>query len=713
MEYGKVRASVDSVLPGAKLIQLKGFANGNENYNVAKETITKGYTKEDFQGLSDKQADIRDMGKYWIGAVISMGYIVIDSDNAAEGERIYRLLKGEDISFHAIRTPKGHQFIFKYTGEPFNQSVKWFTTLGVTIDTRNAQKGYIVFPTDNTEGRVIEHVSNKPLDELPHYLIPRRVADSIRDNNTGFIDTFSLNDGSRDVMMTKWRGRFWAWNMNEEQYRESMLLIWKYFIDDKDSFLEQQMEKHIEKGMEFVYTPALKTSNELQTINSGDWWVISDKGSQKFLHYVMADYIAENFNIIRYGDESGILYYYDNNDGFYKMDPHWKLLNWQIRTLDKTLTIQQVKEVATSIYESAPVIKEWHRTHIPLKNGLWDIEKRELVPFTHDVFLDYKINIDWNADAYSGFIDETLNKISNLDVPTRANLEECLGSIISPDLLSRFVWFLFGRTAHNGKSFFLYLISQLLSDNFISTLSPHDVAKSQFKISEMYGKKVNLVDEVGDRAIPDFDKIKLLITGGLATIEFKGKGGFTVKLEVPQVWASNFFPNIKEEGDQVNRRLEIIPFDFNFKNDPNKLADTVAERKASSDQSKEYLLKLAIEGMYRLIENDGNPSPNEKRNQQKEEFKQNNDKLGEWLDTRNIIAADGCYNEIDYMSATEIYKLYTSWCFENDERFPYGKTRFKNEMMKRFNLTCIKKRLIDVKTGKEVGNPVVRYVIKE
>ncbi|EKN69284.1 hypothetical protein BABA_10491 [Neobacillus bataviensis LMG 21833] len=66
----------------------------------------------------------------------------------------------------------------------------------------------------------------------------------------------------------------------------------------------------------------------------------------------------ENFRIIRYGDENGVLYYYDNNDGFYKMDTHWKLLNWQIRTLDKTLTIQQVKEVATLIYESAPVIKE-------------------------------------------------------------------------------------------------------------------------------------------------------------------------------------------------------------------------------------------------------------------------------------------------------------------------------------------------------------------
>ncbi|EKN69283.1 phage associated DNA primase [Neobacillus bataviensis LMG 21833] len=266
-EYGKVRATVDSILPGAELIQLKGFANGNESYDVAKETITRGYTKDKFQGLSDKTADLKVMGQYWIGAVVPKGYIVIDSDNAAEGERIYKLLKSEGISFHSIRTPKGYQFLFKYTGEPFNQSVKWFTTLGVTIDTRNAQKGYIVFPTDNTEGRVIEHISGTDLDELPHYLIPRRVADSIRDKETGFIDTFLLDDGSRDVMMTKWRGRFWAWNMDEEQYRESMMLIWKYFIDDKDSFPDRQMDKHIAKSMEFEYTPAIKKSNMLQSIN--------------------------------------------------------------------------------------------------------------------------------------------------------------------------------------------------------------------------------------------------------------------------------------------------------------------------------------------------------------------------------------------------------------------------------------------------------------
>jgi putative DNA primase/helicase len=445
-----------------------------------------------------------------------------------------------------------------------------------------------------------------------------------------------------------------------------------------------------------------------------DWWVMNSRGTFVFKHHIMTSHIKQNFTVIRYGDESGILYYYDTDEGFYKMDNNLRLLNQTIRQLDETLTIQQVKEVAIAVYESSKIVKQWHRTHIPVKNGLWDIEQKKLVPFSANVYIDYKIDINYNPLAHSEFIDQTLNKLSNHHVPTRRNLEECLGSIVSPELLTRFIWFLFGRTAHNGKSFFGYLIQQLVGQEYVSTLSPHDVARSQFKIAEMYGKKVNYVDETGEKSIPDFDKIKILATGGQTTVEFKGRNGFTVKLEVPQVWCSNFFPNIREEGNQVDRRLEIIPFDWNFKNDSERLADHLAEKMASTDESREYLLKLAIEGMYRLIENNGDPSPNDKRNEQKQEFKDNNDKLGEWLDTYPLIATkQGCYNHIDLNSANEIYGDYIQWCSDNEEKFPYGKPRFNNELMKRFNLKRTKKRLLDMGTGKEIGNPVQRYVINE
>lgn len=507
----------------------------------------------------------------------------------------------------------------------------------------------------------------------------------------------------------------------EGRYTHEQALDLCRIIDINGATFDKYERALLEPVIEWGYIVNIMKANGFVQIKEvcetplepGCWWLETEKkGAMKFHHFMMARYIKQNFNLVRHGDESGELYYYSADEGYYKRDANWKILNGTIRSIDETLTISQVREVATGIYESAPIVKDWSRTHIPLKNGLWDIEKKALVPFSEDICINYKIDINWNASAYSPFIDETLNKMSNFHEPTRANLEEALGSIVSPELLTRFVWFLFGRTAHNGKSFFIHFIKQLVDENILGTLTPHDVAKSQFKMAELYGKKVNVVDETGDTPIPAFDKIKILVTGGYVTIEFKGKNAFTVKLEVPQVWCSNFFPNIREEGNQVNRRLEIIPMDYNFKDDPNPLADAVAEKMASTQESREYILKVAIEGMYRLIEQNGQPTPNEKRNQQKAEFIQNNDRMGEFLDTVDILGKEGSYGEIDINSAGEIFKKYLQWCIDNDEKYPLGKMRFKNEMMKRFNLMHDKDRLIDPATGKKTGDRVWIYIRK-
>ncbi|MEH7347545.1 phage/plasmid primase, P4 family [Gottfriedia acidiceleris] len=714
MEFGHVREMVNEILPDAQLIQLNGFAKGNTDYSLAKVTHQKGYTKEDFQGLTDKQADLKVMQDHWIGTVIPKGYIVVDCDNAREGEKVYKILSDQDVAFNAIRTPNGYQFVFSHNGDQFKQAVKWYTTLGITIDTRNAHQGYIVFPTENVKGRIILKRAERELDEIPHYLIPRKQADQIRDNDTGFTDMFTLHEGSRDILMTKWRGRFWSWNMKADEYTESMKLIWKYFIDDKDTFPESQMDKHINKGMEFI--PATRDALKGQVsdiINKGDWWTITNRGTEKFLHYIMADYIKQKFHIVRYGDESGMVYYYDLNEGYYKLDANLVLLDGVIRTLDKTLTTNQVKEVINSIVNVSNIITQWSRDYIPMKNGLWDIKERKLITFSSDIYVNYKIDINWNPLASSEFIDETLDKITSHHLPSRLNLEECLGAIISPELLSPFVWFLYGRSAHNGKSFYQFLIQQLVGINNVSTVSPHDFNGNKFTTSQLYEKKVNLVDEVGENRIPQFNKIKELVTGGIMTIEFKGKGGFSAKVEVPQVWASNYFPNVSEEGDQVDRRLYIIPFDYNFKDDPSRMEDYVAQRMASTEESREYLLKLAIDGMNRIIDNNSTPTFNEKAEGEKAEFKVNNDKLADWLDTvPGFVGGEGIFAYIDYTSGNDVYNDYIRFCQSNNDNYPLGKTKFKNELMKRFNLQWTKKRLIDTRTGKEEGNPQARFVKK-
>jgi P4 family phage/plasmid primase-like protien len=705
--------------PNAQLFKLKGYSEMNESgeYNDAKTPCNMGWNTPEFKGTPDKliHAWVKELYNGWIGFKIPEGYILLDVDkkhNVNAPELMANLLKGENIKCHHIVTPNGRQMIFKAPQTEMKQGAKMYTPLGIVIDTRVHGKGYTVYPTPNTEGRYVEQWCDGELDVFPTWLQTMWNVDKLPDGQD--LPNYPIGDGGRNDFMFKWACKIASQGQSKEQVREVLHLINKYLVNP--SLDAQEVDSCVKQAFQDRYVEVREQKHlEWEMNNKGaDWWVMNNKGTLVFKHHIMAKHIKQHFNVIRYGDESGILYYYDNNEGFYKMDANLYLLNQTIRTLDETLTIQQVREVVMAIYTTSPIVKQWDRTHIPVKNGLWDIEQKKLVPFAGDVFIDYKIDINYNPFAHSDFIDKTLSKLSNYHAPTRKNLEECLGSIVSPELLTRYIWFLFGRTAHNGKSFFGFLIQLLIGQEYVSTLSPHDVARSQFKIAEMYGKKVNYVDETGEKAIPDFDKIKILATGGQTTVEFKGKNGFSVQLEVPQVWCSNFFPNIKEEGNQVDRRFEIIPFDWDFKNDPERLADYVAERMASTDESKEYLLKLAIDGMYRLMENNGEPSPNEKRNEQKQEFKDNNDKLGEWLDTVHLIANEqGCYNMIDIESFNDIYRNYTTWCERNEEKFPYGKARFNNELMKRFNLKRTKKRLLDMGSGKEAGNPVQRYVINE
>jgi phage/plasmid-associated DNA primase len=73
---------------------------------------------------------------------------------------------------------------------------------------------------------------------------------------------------------------------------------------------------------------------------------------------------------------------------------------------------------------------------------------------------------------------------------------------------------------------------------------------------------------------------------------------------------------------------------------------------------------------------------------------------------------DGCVNTIDDLPAGEIYKSYKQWCTENDIEYPISKQRFKNELMKRFNLVYSKGRLSKTSRWYSEGS-VWRYMIKE
>jgi putative DNA primase/helicase len=238
---------VNEVLPGAKIIKLKGYSGKNTNYGTAK-TPPKGYKWQNERCMTDTEIQDWITQNGWIGAVIPQERIIVDVDDVQQGLMLKDLLEAENVNHHSINTPNGYQFIFKaeeQATKDIKQITKFFTQIGVIIDTRTAGAGYIVFPSVNTEGRYITSKSIEQLDEVPHYLRPIRSKESTKNKQTGEYYEFPIpidEQGSRNDTLYKFAAHLKAWRINPSEIQKAMELIYEYFLLDKTDFTFNELK---------------------------------------------------------------------------------------------------------------------------------------------------------------------------------------------------------------------------------------------------------------------------------------------------------------------------------------------------------------------------------------------------------------------------------------------------------------------------------------
>jgi len=255
----EITEEIKQLLPGSKVIKLKGYSGKNLDYSKAKHPVGKW---KDAADLTPSQVENLMMKKYWIGAVIPEGRIIVDVDNPIQGEAVKDLLEGENIHHHCIKTPNGWQFIFKAEEKKtkeIKQITKFFTQIGVVIDTRTAEAGYIVFPTDSTEGRFIVKKSLYQLDELPHYLRPVRNSEKVRDKETNEKYEFLIpiqDTGNRNHTLYKFATHLKVWGVDSEEINRAMELIYEYFLLDKTDFPPSELRNSVKSAINWVPEPS-------------------------------------------------------------------------------------------------------------------------------------------------------------------------------------------------------------------------------------------------------------------------------------------------------------------------------------------------------------------------------------------------------------------------------------------------------------------------
>ena len=221
----------------------------------------------------------------------------------------------------------------------------------------------------------------------------------------------------------------------------------------------------------------------------------------------------------------------------------------------------------------------------------------------------------------------------------------------------------------------------------ISAISPHKLSTNNFSSAAIYGKLSNIVDDNPDFQIEDSGDLKTIITGGLVQAEKKGKDSMTVRITATMIVASNHLPRFAEQGNAINRRLWILQFNHNFSKDKDCLSDLETQKIISSQSAKEYVLKLAVDKLFEML---NNPSPdkltpNEKCQEILEKFVEQNDP---WLD----YFAEFDVNYFEENTGESVIKDYQNWCRDNMQT-PLTNSKFKELVSTRLNMEWKDKRV--------------------
>lgn len=383
---------------------------------------------------------------------------------------------------------------------------------------------------------------------------------------------------------------------NEELFRYILILQSQLGLD------EELIRKVLYNTNYFIFQEPL-SDDELEVI-------LRDEAFQKpvffcdktFLFDRFATWLKNTYHVVKINNQ---LHIYQN--GIYVEGEN---LGTVIRENIPNIKKNQKAEVFDCLRDITECKTQADARYIAFRNGVLDIVTGQMQSFSPDLVITNQIPWDYNPEAYSELADDTLNKLACGDQPIRALLEECIGYCFyrANDYKKSFM--LTGK-GNNGKSTFLDCVKAILGDGNISALDLKELG-DRFSTSMMFGKLANIGDDIGDDFLQGSQvaTFKKVVSGNRIKAERKGQDPFEFNPYVKLLFSANDIPRMKDKTGAVLNRLVIIPFNARFTKylpsgeiDPDynpKIRYELVEQ-----SSVEYLIRVGVEGLKRIIENQG------------------------------------------------------------------------------------------------------------
>lgn len=587
-------------------------------------TIYKGYLKGNGKHAATSFKDGGKLLSYntvrveesYVG-ILEDDFIMVDVDDIDDAETLLGIVEDKNIQCSVLETTGGMHFYFKGYDITANK-IKWWTNIGIVADYKLGIKNTADPLKINGQTRKwIRKV--KDHDALPKWLYPMS-----RDNgekNPGLKGS-SAGDGRNDKLFT-YILKLQRQGLSKAEIKETISIINKYILDDPVPDSELRV---ILRDEAFMKQSFYKDS--------------------KFLHDLFGDFLISEYHICKIAN---VLHIY--KDGYYS-DQQEDIEAAMLQNI-KSLTQRHRKEVLAYLQLQAKERGLSSTNYIVLKNGIYNLESKKLEDFSPEIVVKNKIPVAYIKDSYYEVTDKTLNKIAVNDKKIRAILEEILGYILFRKNSFAATFILTGDGS-NGKSSFLKIILQLVGESNKASLDLNELDQ-RFKTAELFGKLVNIGDDISKGYIKESSVFKKLSTGETLNVERKGKDPFDFTNYAKLIFSANEMPKIDDFTDGLGRRLRIIPFKAKFKENDEDYDPFITE-KLLSEESLHYVLNLALNGLERLLKNNGF-TKSQVVEKETEAYQVENNPILAFLSEEDP--------KIENEPAANVYQQYLIFCAEN------------------------------------------------
>lgn len=568
--------------------------------------------------------------------ILNDNTVLIDVDDYDQSELLMKIVEDKQLACRVYETTRGKHFLFKNENNITKNGTNKTLACGIKSDIKlGSRTSYSILKYANKDREIIYDIyADEDYQVIPKYLIPI----------TGNYDFLTMDEGDgRNQELFNYILKLQSAGFSKDEARDTIRII-------NDYVLKKPLQK-----------------KELETILRDEAFakpIFYD--GKTFLHDKFAQFLISEYHIIKIG---GVLHYYKN--GVYTPANVESLMIKHISNLKQNSRKEVLSYMQNYITENSAVSPA---DFIAFKNGIYNIQTDELEEFSPDKIITNKINWNYNESAYDELADKVLNDIACDDPAVRQLLNEVIGYTMYRRNELRKAFLLKGKR-HNGKSTFIDMIANLLGEDNISSLDLSDLSH-EYKTAGLFGKLANLGDDIEDEYIPSVGIFKKVVSGDRLNANVKFSAPIEFNPYCKLIFSGNTIPRLGRgrDSDAIIDRLIIVPFNASFNKNTEGFSPFI-KYKLRSENAMEYLIKIGIEALKRVLENNSFTDCEQVQNE-----------LIEYEETLNPILTffQEIGDELENEPTKKAYRRYNEFCIENSMK-PISHVEFSKRVKDYYN----------------------------